>query len=285
MRYHENIKKGNDMDTRIEIRPGRKINITIYHHPTSDKTAFLIHGLGGHKEQWEYQANQLKEFYSVIVPDLYGFGQSDKPSPTTYNPYTFTELSQDLTALFNRYATTENIILGHSYGGALATALAINHQDTIKRLILISPTICMPNMSLPFIYKLPLWVSKLARPLLETIFRQQAFSSSTDQSIVDKEIVISRQNPAAILRATINGMLDVPHLDVTQLTIPTLILLGRQDKLILPTISQQYYQQIPHHQFVMLEDVAHMSIVEQPRKVNDIIMAFLAEEYQYTIKL
>src|SRR5690348_2760615 len=111
------------MDNLTEIRPGRFISITTHQNHGSDATIFLFHGLGGNKNQWREQVNVLKENYSLIIPDLLGHGTSTKPKPTHhYNPYTFTELEADLEAIFQKYATRNNIVIGHSYGGALSTA-------------------------------------------------------------------------------------------------------------------------------------------------------------------
>src|SRR5690242_21838589 len=104
------------MDNKIEIRAGRIINVFTHEKPNSDTNLFLIHGLGGRGEQWREQIKVLKNHYSLIVPDLLGHGNSEKPKPESNNPYSFPELTQDLQALFNRYSTKNNIVIGHSYG-------------------------------------------------------------------------------------------------------------------------------------------------------------------------
>src|SRR5579883_2109643 len=121
----------------IEIRPGRMINIVIHQHPTSDTTVFLTHGIGGRSDQWREQIKALKEQYTLIIPDLLGHGESDKPKQQATHLYDFSAFYRDLQAIFTRYASKKNILIGHSYGGALSTALALKFQDQVNKLILI----------------------------------------------------------------------------------------------------------------------------------------------------
>ena len=54
-------------------------NIRYLDFGDSDKTLVLIHGLGASAERWEKVIPDLQKRFRVIVPDLIGFGQSDKP--------------------------------------------------------------------------------------------------------------------------------------------------------------------------------------------------------------
>jgi abhydrolase domain-containing protein 8 len=259
----------------IEIRPGRSINVNLYSHPTSKATAFLIHGLGGSSAQWREQINLLKEHYSLVIPDLFGHGESAKPKSNQGNPYSYPELEQDLQALFKKMATEKNILMGHSYGGALAVGLAIDHQDKIDHLVLISPTACTPNIPIPIIYRLPAFLMEWFRPVLEKHFLQLAFMSTDDPALIETELMAGRKNPMYVVRALINGMKQTTKLDITMLTIPTLLLLGKLDHLIPAEHSEQFYRAIPNHQCVLFDDAAHMVMLEQPARTNQLIMNFL----------
>lgn len=259
------------MESKIEIRPGRIVNIATYLNTKSNATAFLIHGLGGRGDQWREQIGLLKEKYSLIIPDLLGHGKSEKPKLGINNPYTFTEFELDLQAIFSKHASSKNIIIGHSYGGALATALAINHQDKLCELILISPTPCLTNIPIPFSYRLPIFILGLIRPWLEKQFERSAFSTSSDQKLIADEMRANKNNLIYVIKGTINGIQTIPHIEITRLTTPTLIILGEEDRLIPPRYSENFYQAIPHHQFVTLNKGSHMSPLEKPEEINLII--------------
>src|SRR5476649_1149012 len=106
------------MRTMLEIRPGRRIKVSVYQNERSRPTLFMIHGLGGRGYQWREQVQYLQNKYTLIVPDLLGHGESEKPLPGKDNPYSFGAISKDIQLLFDRFAGEKNFVLGHSYGGA-----------------------------------------------------------------------------------------------------------------------------------------------------------------------
>ena len=60
----------------------------------SKKVLVLVHGLGASAERWEHVIPELSKKYTVIAPDLPGFGYSDKPS-LDYTPQFFAEFLSD----------------------------------------------------------------------------------------------------------------------------------------------------------------------------------------------
>lgn len=260
------------MENRIEIRPGRTLNVTIHNHPQHDVNVFLIHGLGGRGQQWREQVELLKDKYNLIIPDLLGHGNSDKPKPSnTVNPYSFIELENDLQALFNRYAADKNILIAHSYGGALATALGLKHQDKILRSILISPTPCAPSISLPFMFHFPVFMMALMRPLMEKQFRQLAFSADVNPQLLETELQASRKNPMYVIKSMIVGMKDIPAIDIKLLKQPTQIIVAEPDGLVAPDAQRAFYNDLPNHTFNTVKPGSHMSFLERPQEVNQLI--------------
>lgn len=118
----------------IELRPQRRLRVCIVtrkekkaedfetHFRCADDTAlgvtvFLIHGVGGSVEVWRSQFDSLiiqNTVNSIVAIDLVGHGQSSAPS--NCEAYQFTEISLDVTALFTRFRSKNNIIIAHSYG-------------------------------------------------------------------------------------------------------------------------------------------------------------------------
>lgn len=263
------------MDTRIEIHPGRELNLSIYKNPSSKGTAFLIHGLGGRADQWKEQVDILKKHYTLIIPHLLGHGQSEKPKVGLHNPYSFPKFDNDLHAIFNRFQTEQNIVLGHSYGGALATSLAMDNQNKINHLILIDPLPCQPMIQMPFVYRLPAFILEWIRPLLEKNFEKLAFDPTANQMLISNEKLAGNINRMYVIKATIEGMKKIPNINVSQLQVPTLIIIGEEDKVISPLAIKEYYQAIPYHQFQVVSHAAHMSMLEKPNEVNSFLLNFL----------
>lgn len=259
------------MNERIEIRPGRTVDILAVGDPSADTTILLLHGLGGRKEQWQEQYHSLMKKYRVIVPDLLGHGSSDKPKSDHTNLYSFQELDQDIKAIFHRYAGKQNIVVGHSYGGALATSLTLAHPDKIQKLVLVSPAPLEPNTKIPFLFTLPVWVMECIRFILERQMAKLIFDPSADPKLVEQEIIITRQNPMHVIKSLINGFLTMPKADISHLNVPTTIIVGEHDKLIPPAVSLQFYEKLPDHHTVILKNVSHMANMEVPEKVTEMI--------------
>lgn len=264
------------MDSRIEVGHGRQLIVRTYLNPRAQKTLFLIHGLGGRSQQWLQQINYFKNSFNIIAPDLLGHGESARPHAKEKNLYAFSEHEADLQTIFRQFATEENILIGHSYGGALATALACTHQDEINKMILISPLPCAPSVSIPWLYRLPTPIMQLFRPLLEKKFQTLAFTSTDNRDILKTEMIAMRENDLHVIKAMINGVKHIPHIDVSMLTIPTLILLGAKDNLVLPQSSESFYTQLPNPQVIILKNAAHLSLLTQSEKVNRIMDSFIA---------
>ncbi len=99
------------------------------------KTLVLVHGFGGEATQWRYQLHYFAAEHRVIALDLRGHGRSDKPA----GRYTMPELQHDLEmALEQLQVPPRFVLVGHSFGGAIATEYAVNHPERVENLILIA---------------------------------------------------------------------------------------------------------------------------------------------------
>jgi long-chain acyl-CoA synthetase len=129
-------------------------------HP--ERTFVFIHGFGGQALQWEYQLNKFALKNRVIALDMRGHGLSDKPS---YG-YDMPRIQLDLeTALDLLKVSTPIVLVGHSFGGAIATDFAIRHPERVERLILIATA---GEFKLNPLFKLglnlPTWLLRLIEP-------------------------------------------------------------------------------------------------------------------------
>jgi abhydrolase domain-containing protein 8 len=95
--------------------------------------------VGGSADSWQ---NQLTFFsalgYEVVAPDLLGHGFSSTPDRP--KAYTFTKLFRDTLTIFDHFCVSGGrqnpcIVIGHSYGGSIATALARSRPEQIKVLV------------------------------------------------------------------------------------------------------------------------------------------------------
>ncbi|MGP4047618.1 alpha/beta fold hydrolase [Streptomyces sp. 2A115] len=102
-------------------------------HPGTSPALLLVHGWGGDGDDWT--PTLLHWRHRVIVPDLRGHGRSPKPA-RGYGPGDF---AADLAELLNRLAPGPVVAVGHSMGGQAVTALAVEHPDLVRALVVVDP--------------------------------------------------------------------------------------------------------------------------------------------------
>src|SRR5262245_53214627 len=103
------------------------------------KPVLLIHGLGATTYTWRELVPGLARTHRVIAVDLKGSGRSDKPLDDAYGVLDHAAL---LKTLIVRQHLDDLTLVGHSLGGGVALALALDlnrtHPGTLRRLVLIS---------------------------------------------------------------------------------------------------------------------------------------------------
>ena len=97
----------------------------------------MIHGLGGNLLHFGYaMADKLASDFRVILIDRPGAGYSTRPDDT---PATLTAQANTVAALIRRLGLKQPLVVGHSLGGALSLAIALDHPDCAGGLALIAP--------------------------------------------------------------------------------------------------------------------------------------------------
>ncbi|MCK0174655.1 MULTISPECIES: alpha/beta fold hydrolase [Mycobacteriaceae] len=103
--------------------------------PDGPAHLLALHGLTGHGRRWETLSRHLPEF-TVVAPDLIGHGRS-----TWAAPWTIDANATALAALVDAEAEGPVVVAGHSFGGAVALALAAQRPDLVSGLVLLDPAV------------------------------------------------------------------------------------------------------------------------------------------------
>jgi lipase len=97
-----------------------------------------IHGLTGHGKRWQPLATLHLAEINVAAPDLIGHGRSSWAAPWTIDANVTA-----LAALLEHQAEGPVVVVGHSFGGAVAVHLAAAHPDRVAALVLLDPAIAL----------------------------------------------------------------------------------------------------------------------------------------------
>ncbi len=242
------------------------------------KDLILLHGLGASAERWLRVIPDLTKHFRVIVPDIIGFGYSDKPT-VEYTMDFFIRFFKDF--LENLNIDKLNIV-GSSFGGHLATEFAIRYNDRVEKLVLAAPAGVMRSST----SALDQYIMAALYPTYENALR--AFMDMTfDPSVVTEDSVrdfINRMklpNAKYAFMSTLLGIRDSPKLPdrLSRVLAPTMLLWGDNDNMI-PLQYSKEYTRIPYHELVVIKDCGHVPFVEQPLLFNQTILRFLNEQHK-----
>jgi lipase len=111
--------------------------------PSRPVQLLAIHGLTGHGQRWQPLMNQHLAEISAAAPDLLGHGRSSWAAPWTIDA-NVTALS----TLLEHQADGPVVVVGHSFGGAIALHLAAAYPDQVAALVLLDPAIALNGTSM-----------------------------------------------------------------------------------------------------------------------------------------
>lgn len=116
------------------VRPWGRLAVWVYGRGAEHVLA--VHGLAGSGRYWEGLSRALGAGYTVVAPDLAGFGASGKPREHDYGRE---QHLADLDAVISEViATSPLTVVGHSMGGILAGLLAARRMSRVQRLGLVA---------------------------------------------------------------------------------------------------------------------------------------------------
>jgi pimeloyl-ACP methyl ester carboxylesterase len=250
----------------------------------------LLHGLGGEIWMWEKQVAALSKRYRLYIPDLLGYGYSDRPR-VDYTPSLFIDAIRQF---MDRLGVKSAGLIGNSMGGGIAWAFALTHPERVNKLVLIDgiPPQVIPAVRnrllrgflairrvplLPYL-AIAFRTRRMVRAvLMETIYDNRLV---TDM-MVERQYRIGRiAGTARVITSTVRYADEVArYADVlTNLLTPTLIIWGEQDELFPVEVGKQLHASIRDSELVVIKDSGHMPMWETPDETNRAILEFLGRE-------
>lgn len=245
---------------------------------TSHKTRILLllHGIGASAERWLPVIPGLSRHFRVIVPDIIGFGYSDKPTVE----YTIDFFLDFLQNFLNKLDIQAPSIVGSSFGGWMATEFAIRFNKRMDKLVLAAPA----GMMLSSTHALDQYIMAALYPTRENALRafvDMAYDPSlvTEDTIRDFVNRMRLPNAKYAFMSTLLGIRDSPMLPdrLSKISVPTLFIWGDNDNMI----PMQYlgdYRRVPNSEIVVIKDCGHNPYVEKPAEFNKALLDFLAKD-------
>jgi len=248
----------------------------------------LIHGLGASADIWRYNVEALAEQHRVYVPDVIGFGRSDKPGPS-FSPFDYTRFLDDFLNILRIEGAS---LIGQSLGGAIALHYALQFPQKVRKLVLVDSAglgkeviWTLRLMSIPLVGEL---VSYPSRKGVELFFK----FAVRDPALVTKDFVdlyynfFSRPGFQKFLLKIVRSIINVAGAreevlaplrnNLSKITQPTLIIWGERDR-VLP-LKHAYWgkEKLPNAELKIIEGCGHIPFFERPEEFNKLVLEFLS---------
>jgi epoxide hydrolase 4 len=257
----------------------------------------LLHGFPEFWYSWRYQIPALARHFKVVVPDLRGYNDSDKPD----SGYDIDTLTQDVLGLIHNLGFSKAHIVGHDWGGMIGWNLAQNFPESLHSLSLLSaspPGLLARSLfnNLDQVrrnwYLLALQVPAIPEWLLQQnlasflrdwfqvrAIRKAAFSSETlriYQSALSKTGVLSSALNYYRNWLSPQAWLTKLQEPLRSIQVPTLVLWGQEDAVLSPSLAKGFERFIPNpFRFRLIPECGHWIQQEAPQLVNSELLSFL----------
>ena len=245
----------------------------------------LLHCSSSHSGQWAPLIDLLSPHFTVLAPDLHGYGRSD-PLPLDGRPY-FERDSAIVTELAAKYGPRVHIV-GHSLGGTVALRIAVKHPEILNSLTVIEPVqFCLieeagaaskaeyHEISSTVFGLVRLRRARDAARLFVDFWandgafdgmdaKTQAYVEQTIDRVCDDWAGCSRHTPGQICIG-----------DLAAISQPTMIIRGSETRVSARDITEILHKEIVGSGLVELPGLSHMAAANQPGAINEVIMEFL----------
>ncbi|MBK9794614.1 MAG: alpha/beta hydrolase [Sphingobacteriales bacterium] len=259
-------------------------------HYTESGSGFpilMIHGFGGSNRDFILLDSMVHDKYRVIRVDLPGFGLSDFPKQTEENPDYIKVYDDYFTFLLDTLHLDSCYVMGNSLGGLMSWNLAVKHPSVVKKLILfnsagydMAEVIKSANAKV-FKYGIVQLLLQKGIPKFFTKRGMQRVFYNKSLLTVDREQRINDiWNRKGNMQQILNMASSDKYLDqnlIKQIACPTLIVWGKQDKVVHPKYAERFHSDIMKSRVIMYDSCGHVPMLERPLDVKRDVLKFLNE--------
>lgn len=255
------------------------INMAGYHihydvtGPTNGPAVVLIHGLGGRAEDWRDLAPQLaKAGYRVYMPDLPGYGRSEKPAGFSYS---VRDEAAVVVGFLDALSLKQVDLGGWSMGGWIVQLVAADHPERVHRLMLFDSA---------GLYAKPKWNTNLFIPETpDELAQLEALLMPNPQPIpgfVARDILRESHQHRWIIQRAVDSMLtgkDTTDAMLPRLKMPVLILWGDLDKTTPLELGQKMHLLIPQSELAVVSGCGHLAPQQCASAMGPRVVSFLRQ--------
>ena len=259
--------------TRLQVAPELSLDVV---DAGEGPLLLLIAGGFMDMDQWAPVADSLSASHRVVRYDQRGIGESDQPT----DGYTIEQFGQDAIDLLRALDAGPAVLVGNSLGGSVAMAAALLAPELVRGLALCASSAGPPGPPTPpetmqrMMRGATLPVPQAATAMMDILFHTDFIDQHPDML----DAAIEKRSHGAPMMATLGPLQSALTFDplaaLSELDLPTLILHGEEDIVVLPDHAQLLADTIDGAQLEIAPNAGHALVVEQSAWVSASLAAF-----------
>jgi 3-oxoadipate enol-lactonase len=243
------------------------------------KAMLFIHGFPFNHTMWQAQLDEFGKNYMCVTYDIRGLGES----PVGDGQFTMESFIDDLEAILDELKLIKPVLCGLSMGGYISLRAMERMQNKFSALILCDTKSAADDNEGKIKRSAAIKLINAGKYnefiesfILNCFGEKFVKENNTEYSkIVERS---KKNNPigAKGCLLAMSGRTDTTE-SLLKINIPTLVICGSEDKLSPSDVMKSMADKIPHADFVLVESAGHMTPIENPQIVNEVIRDFLAK--------
>ena len=250
--------------------------------PNDAPPVLLVHGWGGSGRYWYKTVAQLRDQFTLIVPDMPGVGRA-MPVHTPRDMFAQVGVLEMLLVRLN----VERVhVVGHSMGAGLTMLLAAQRPDLVERLVLTSIALFTNDAQRAFFERVidsadvmmrmrGAWMADvpgLVRQAAKPFFTRIPDEPDLLRAAFRDYLAMDRATAIASARSAVSPKIQAA---AAQIQAPTLLVVCRDDRYMPQENVAATVRMIPHCETHWIEDCGHLPMVERPDEYAALLRAFL----------
>jgi len=244
----------------------------------------LIHGFISSNLIWSGTLLPLAQAgFRVIAPDLPGYGYSDKPAGAEY---TIASQAEAIVNLMNRLGIGRAIVVGASYGGAVAAMMALDHPERVEKLILVGTVsnddaknkLLLRVSRFPIVGDIvtPLFLGSrwILRKRMQAMYRRIGRPINERMVASRHHLLATANTHRAMIRTARHWSANRIEREASLIRQPTLLVWGDHDDHIPLEHAMKLRDAIPNARLIIFRNCGHLPPAEYPEKFVEVVTNF-----------
>ena len=239
----------------------------------SETPVIFLHGVGSDKSVWRPQLDHFGRLRRALAFDYPGYGESELVDGATRDDF-----AASILAAMSKLGIGRAHVCGLSLGGVVAIAMHAAAPQRCASLIIADSFAVHPDGQGIHDRSVAASHSMTMRALAEArtgVLLGSAVTDALRAEVIDTMAVI---DPAAYRMGAEAVWLADQRDRAATIDVPTLILVGEEDGITPPALSEELHRLVPHARLERIASAGHLANAEQPQAFNRAIESFLAEQ-------